>query len=215
MGSPEEERDDRGRGEPSSHPQRRSRRPRCPARRRRPPAGPGFHPPPDPHFRPARRGGSGAGGSEGGPAARRGGHRVPRRRGVAAPVRECRCVGGRPAGALRPRPRSCTLLDGTARVHTARTERVSFGSDRWQPCGSRTHLRLAVRARPGERPPLRHHRRLPELCETGVQHALAASLRWHRLRAHRRAGQQAPPRHGVRPPALQRQGLHGVGDGAG
>ena len=40
---------------------------------------------------------------------------------------------------------------------------------------------------------------------------VAAPLRRHGVRARRRAGQQAPPRHGVRPPALQRQGVHGLG----
>ena len=38
-------------------------------------------------------------------------------------------------------------------------------------------------------------------------------LRRHGVRAGRRAGQQAAPRHGVRPPALERQGVHGLGDG--
>ena len=42
-------------------------------------------------------------------------------------------------------------------------------------------------------------------------HAVAAPLGRHGVRADRRAGQQAPPRHGVRPPPLQRQGVHGLG----
>ncbi len=63
--------------------------------------------------------------------------------------------------------------------------------------GLRTELRLAVRARPRQRPPLRHARRLPELREARLHVAVAAPLGRHRVRAGRRAGQQAPPRHGV------------------
>ena len=43
---------------------------------------------------------------------------------------------------------------------------------------------------------------------------LAPSLGRHDLRARRSAGQQAPPRHGVQPPEIQRQGVHGIGDRA-
>ena len=53
--------------------------------------------------------------------------------------------------------------------------------------------------------------RLPELRQADVRHAVAASQRRHGVRARRRAGQQASSRHGVRPPSLQRQGVHGVG----
>ena len=41
-----------------------------------------------------------------------------------------------------------------------------------------------------------------------------APLRRHRLRARGPARQQAPPGHGVQPHALERQALHGLGDGA-
>ena len=56
--------------------------------------------------------------------------------------------------------------------------------------------------------------RLPELRQAHVRHAVAAPPRRHGLRAGRRARQQAPPRHGVRPHALQRQGVHGFGHAA-
>ena len=49
-------------------------------------------------------------------------------------------------------------------------------------------------------------RRLPELRQAGVRHAVAAPLGRHRVRTGRHPGQQAPPRHGVRPPPLHRQG---------
>ena len=44
---------------------------------------------------------------------------------------------------------------------------------------------------------------------------LAAPFGRHDLRAGRPAGQQAPPRHGVQPSEIQRQGVHGIGDRAG
>ena len=43
----------------------------------------------------------------------------------------------------------------------------------------------------------------------------AAPLGRHDLRAGRSAGQQAPLRHGVQPPEIQRQGVHGIGHRAG
>ena len=41
--------------------------------------------------------------------------------------------------------------------------------------------------------------------------AVPAPLRRHGVRAGRRTGQQAAPRHGVRPPPVQRQAVHGLG----
>ena len=55
--------------------------------------------------------------------------------------------------------------------------------------------------------------RLRELRQAGVVGAVAAPLGRDGVRAGRRPRQQAPPRHGVRPPALQRQAVHGLGDG--
>ena len=79
-------------------------------------------------------------------------------------------------------------------------------ADRRRRHGVRPQLRLAVRARPRQRPPLRHARRLPELREARVHVAEPAPLGRHGVRAGRRAGQQAPPRHGVLAHQVQRQG---------
>ena len=52
-----------------------------------------------------------------------------------------------------------------------------------------------------------------QLREAGAVLALAAPFRRHDLRAGRRAGQQAPSRHGLQPHPLFRPRLHGLGDG--
>ena len=74
-------------------------------------------------------------------------------------------------------------------------------------------LRLALRHGPRQGPPLRHDRGFPQLREAGAVLALAAPFRRHDLRAGRRAGQQAPSRHGLQPYQLFRPRLHGLGDG--
>ena len=101
--------------------------------------------------------------------------------------------------------------DRAGRVHPARPQPGQQRADRWRRHRVRPQLRLAVRPRPRRRPPLRHARRLPELREARLPVAAPAPLGRHGVRAGRRPGQQAPPRHGVRPPPLQRQGVHGVG----
>ena len=75
----------------------------------------------------------------------------------------------------------------------------------------RARLRLAVRPRPRQRPPLRHDRGLPQLRQADVHDAVPAPLGRHRLRARRPAGQQAALRHGLRAHALLGQGVHGLG----
>ena len=61
------------------------------------------------------------------------------------------------------------------------------------------------------RTPVRVAGRLRELREARLRHAVAPPLGRDRVRAGRRAGQQAAPRHGLRAPSLQRQGTDGVG----
>ena len=101
--------------------------------------------------------------------------------------------------------------DRTRGVHPARPQPGAQRADRWRRHGVRPQLRLALRARPRRRPPLRDHRRLRELREAQLLVAVPAPLGRHGVRARRRARQQAPPRHGVRPPALERQAVHGIG----
>ena len=120
--------------------------------------------------------------------------------------------GRRRHGALRPRPCAGAVRHRAATVHPARPQPGPVGADRrrttscWRPTYGSPFVRdLAGGRRYGIA------RRLPELRQAGLRHAVAAPLRRHGLRADRRAGQQAPPRHGVRPPALQRQGVHGLG----
>ena len=100
-----------------------------------------------------------------------------------------------------------------ATLRPARQEPGARRDDRRRRHGVRTQLRLAVRPRPRRRPPLRDARRLPELRQADVLVAAPAPLRRHGVRAGRHPGEQAPPRHGVQPPALQRQGDHGLGHG--
>ena len=72
-----------------------------------------------------------------------------------------------------------------------------------------------LRARHGQRQAVRHARGLREPREADVRLALAAPLRRHGVRTGRPARQQAPPRHGLRAPALERQAVHGVRHHAG
>ena len=89
---------------------------------------------------------------------------------------------------------------------------VEIGGDAHGP---RPELRLAVRPRPRQRPALRHDRGLPELREARVHEPAPPPQRRDGLRAGRRAGQQAPPRHGLFPHPLQRQAVHGLRHRAG
>ena len=97
------------------------------------------------------------------------------------------------------------------RVHPARPQPGQVGRARWQQRGDGAGLRVAVRARPRRWAPLRLTRRLPQLHQAHPLVAVAASLGWHDLRTRRRAGQQAPPRHGVRPHQVQRSGVPRLG----
>ena len=101
---------------------------------------------------------------------------------------------------------------GAVRVHPARPQSRQQRADRWGRDRVRAELRLAVRARPRGRAPVRHARRLPELREARVHVAAPPPLGRHGVRAGRRAREQAPPRHGVRPHPVQRQAIHGIGD---
>jgi trimethylamine:corrinoid methyltransferase-like protein len=60
-------------------------------------------------------------------------------------------------------------------------------------------------------PFVRVARRLRELRQAHVRVAVVAPLRRDDLRTGRRPGQQASPRHGVRPHPVQRSGVHGFG----
>ena len=104
--------------------------------------------------------------------------------------------------------------DRSAPVHPVRPQPGAQRRDRRDAHGLRPELRLAVRPRPGQRPPLRHDRGLPQPREADLPVAVSPSLGRHGLRAGRRPGQQAPPRHGLFPHPLQRQAVHGLGDGA-
>ena len=112
-----------------------------------------------------------------------------------------------------PRGMCRSIVQATAprSLHPARAQPRAQRADRRRRHRVRAELRLAVRARPRPRPPLRDARRLRELREARVPVAEPAPLGRHRVRAGRHAGEQAPPRHGVRAPALQRQAVHGLG----
>ena len=142
---------------------------------------------------------------------RRGRHRGPRLPRGAADLRRRRCPRRRHPRALPPWHVPRDRLAGAGAVHPARPQPDELRRDRRQAHGVRPELRLAVRARPRPRPPLRHPRRLPELREARLHDAVVAPLGRHRVRTRRRARQQAPPRHGVQPHQVQRQGVHGLG----
>ena len=137
--------------------------------------------------------------------------RVPRRpRGAPPAPRRRRRRRRRP----RPLPARDVPPDRpghrAAPVHPVRPQPGAQRRDRRDAHGLRPELRLAVRARPRQRPALRHDRGLPQLREAGLRLALPPPLGRDGLRAGRRAGQQAPPRHGLFPHPLQRQAVHGL-----
>ena len=143
---------------------------------------------------------------------RGGRHRVPRRPRGAAAAPRCRRRRRR-----RPRPLPARDVppdrpgDRAAPVHPVRPQPGAQRRDRRDAHRLRPELRLAVRARPRQRPALRHDRGLPQLREAGLRLALHPSLGRDGVRAGRRAGQQAPPRHGLFAHPLQRQAVHGLG----
>ena len=130
---------------------------------------------------------------------RGGRRRDPRLPVGAAGLRRRRCASRRHPGALPTRAcaaRSCRPARRASTCSTPATRRtnVQIGGDAtvFAPnYGSPFVLR------PRQRPPLRDARRLPELRQARVPVAVPAPLRRHRVRAGRRPGQQAPPRHGV------------------
>ena len=105
--------------------------------------------------------------------------------------------------------------DRPARVHPVRPKPREQRPDRRHRDRPRPELRLAVRPRPRQRPALRHDRGLPQLREARLHEPAPPPQRRDRLRAGRRAGQQAPPRHGLFAHPLQRQAVHGLRHGAG
>ena len=168
------------------------------------------HPPPDPELRVARRGRAGADRAQGRSAAGRDRDGHPRRR-LRRAVPGCGRHGRRRPGALRSGARARAVRHRTALVHAARPQPGAVGRDRRRQRRVRARVRLAVRARPRRRSTVRIARRLRELRQAGLRDAVAAPLRRHRVRTGRRARQQAPPRHGVRPPPVHRQAVHGLG----
>ena len=127
-----------------------------------------------------------------------------------------------------PRPAPTSTVNGCGSPVACAADRVGERADRptpstrgttrepcrsaeTPPCSPPTTGRRS--SRPRRRSPLRNARGLRELREARVPVAIAPPLRWNGVRAGRRAGQQAPPRHGLRPHPLQRQAVHGVGHG--
>ena len=105
-----------------------------------------------------------------------------------------------------------------ARVDCAGAVRAARPQPRQQRAGRRRRhrvrpqLRLAVRPRPRPRPALRHARGLRELRQAGVPPSAPAPLGRHGVRTGRRARRRPAPRHGLRPPAVERQADDGLGD---
>ena len=86
--------------------------------------------------------------------------------------------------------------------------------DRRRRDGVCPQLRLAVRPRPRQGPPLRHARGLPEFRQARLSEPLHPPFRRHGVRAGRSAGQQAAFRDGVRASQIFGQAVHGLGDQA-
>ena len=144
---------------------------------------------------------------------RGGRHRGPRPPGRASTSSAARAPTSTATRVRFPRGLCRQIVQATAPrdVHPARAQPRARRADRRRRHRVRAELRLAVRARPRPRPALRDARGLRELREARVRVAEPAPLGRHRVRAGRRPGEQAPPRHGVRPPPLQRQAVHGLG----
>ena len=140
-------------------------------------------------------------------------HRVPRRSGGARSLEAGRREDRRRAGEIRAGHAARNPEDRAGAVHPARAQSGEFRRDRRQERRLFAGLRLALRDGYRQGPPLRHDRGFPQLREAGAVLALAAPFRRHDLRAGRRAGQQAPSRHGLQPHQIFRPRLHGLGDG--
>ena len=138
--------------------------------------------------------------------------RVPRGAGRARAVQGSRGRCGRRARAVPARALPAAGAgDRAPGVHAVRAQPCEQRADRRHRHRARARVRLAVRARPGRRPSVRHDRGLPELREARVHLAVPAPLGRHGVRAGRPAGEQAALRHGVRAHAVLRQAVHGLG----
>ena len=100
-------------------------------------------------------------------------------------------------------------------LHAACAQSRARGRDRRQRDRLRAGLRPALRARPRQGPPLRHDRGFSQLREARLHGAGDPPFRRHRVRAGRRARQQAAPRHGLFAHPLFRQTLHGLRHASG
>ena len=99
-------------------------------------------------------------------------------------------------------------------ICAARAQSRAQRADRRRRDGVRAELRLALRPRPRQRPPLRHARRLPEFREARLSQPVHPPFRRHGVRAGRSAGQQAAFRDGLRASQIFGQAVHGLGDQA-
>ena len=173
------------------------------ARQARPRRGPRrARPVPDPDadaLRGARRGGPGAHRAERRHDPRGGRPRVPRRSRGPPAVRD---AGADVAGRARALPaRACAARS------SRRRRRANSPSTRATRRATSTSAACTRSSRPNYGSPFVRdldngrrygtHRGLPQLREARLHGALPAPLGRHGLRAGRRAGQQAPPRHGL------------------
>ena len=138
-------------------------------------------------------------------------NRVPRPSSGARPPEGRRLRRARRARALPARTGASARRDRAVGIRPARPQLRAQRSHRRQVDGVRAGLRPALRPRPRQGPALRHDRGFPELREARLYEPLHAPFGGHGVRAGRRAGQQAAPRHGLRAHALFRQAVHGVG----
>ena len=141
-------------------------------------------------------------------------HRVPRRSGGARSLEACRGQDRRRAGEVRAGHAARDAEDRAGRASPSMraipANSVEIGGNKRRLLAG---LRLALRHGSRQGPALRHDRGFPQFREAGAVLALAAPFRRHDLRAGRRAGQQAPSRHGLQPHQIFRPRLHGLGDG--
>ena len=124
-------------------------------------------------------------------------HRIPRRPGGAGPLEAGRRQCGRRAGEIRAGHATRNSEDGAGRIHPACAQSGKVGQHRRQERGVLARLWLTLRHGPRQGPPLWHDRGFPQFREARAVLALAAPFRRNDLRASRRAGQQAPSRHGL------------------
>ena len=169
----------------------------------------------DQGLRGARRGGPGAHREECRHGAGRDRHRFPRRRRGAAAVEGGRRRRQGRARAFPEGPAALAAEDRAVDLHPACAQSGALGADRRQRHGLRAGLRPALRARPRRQAPLRHDRGFPQFREARLHGAVDPPFGRHGVRAGRRAGEQAPPRHGLCAHQIFRQAVHGLGHRAG